>query len=499
MQNKLYTILLVAGILLLINMLSRRFFWRLDLTEDKQYTLSKATTNILKNLDDLVTVKAYFSEDLPPSVAKVRRDFKEMLIEYEARSGGNLAYEFINPNETEETKQQAAQNGIAPIQLNVREKDQMKVQQAFMGAIIEVGTDENAKEVIPAILPQTPMEYTLSTTIKKVSTTNKPSVGIVQGYGAPPLQQLQSVAQNLSVLYTVEPVDLSKDIELKFKTVALLAAKDSIPVEHFGVLDRFLERGGNLFIGVNRVDGNLQNASGTVVTTGLETWLSSKGIMVEPSFLVDVKCGAVTAQQNLGNGIVLPVQIPFHYIPVISNYAKHPITEGLEAVMMQFVSQVNYVGDSTKKFTPLAFTSDKSGSMNAPLQFDIRKEWTPMDLPLKRLTVGGILEGNIVGSVPSKMVVMGDGDFPFLAQDAQSDNGNLMVNAIDYLSDDTGLISLRTKGVTTRPIEEMEDSRKQMIKWMSFLLPILLVGVYGFFRTRRNRMIRMQRMEADYS
>ena len=94
---------------------------------------------------------------------------------------------------------------------------------------------------------------------------------------------------------------------------------------------------------------------------------------------------------------------------------------------------------------------------------------------------------------------MGDGDFPFLAQDAQSDNGNLMVNAIDYLSDDTGLISLRTKGVTTRPIEEMEDSRKQMIKWISFLLPILLVGVYGFFRTRRNRMIRMQRMEADYS
>lgn len=498
MQNKLYTILLVAGILLLVNLLSRRFFLRFDLTEEKQYTLSKATKNILKNLDDLVTIKAYFSEDLPPSVAKVRRDFKEMLIEYEARSGGNLAYEFINPSQDAETEQQAQQSGIAPVQLNVRAKDKMEVQQVYMGAVIEVGTDENAKEVIPAIVPQTPMEYTLSTSIKKVSTIDKPSVGIVQGYGAPQLQQLQAVVQNLGILYTVEPVDLSNDVELKFKTIALLAPKDSIPAEHFGVLDRFLERGGNLLVGINRVDGNMQNASGTVVTTGLETWLQSKGILVDANFVIDENCGAVTAQQNLG-GLVLPVQIAFPYVPIVSNYADHPITEGLEAVMLQFASQVNYVGDSSKVFTPLVFTSERSGTLNAPTFFDIRKKWTATDFPLKRVVVGGILEGNIVGSTASKLVVIGDGDFPALAQGGQSDNGNLFVNAIDFLSDDTGLIELRTKGVTSRPIEEMEESRKQIIKWISFLLPILLVGAYGFFRSRMNKNLRIRRMEADYS
>lgn len=78
------------------------------------------------------------------------------------------------------------------------------------------------------------------------------------------------------------------------------------------------------------------------------------------------------------------------------------------------------------------------------------------------------------------------------------DNISLFVNAIDYLSDDTGLIELRTKGVSNRPLDQLEDGKKAFLKYLNFLLPILLVVIYGLFRMQYNRNLRNKRMEEGY-
>src|ERR1041384_2693803 len=95
-------ILLFIGIIILANLVSDSYFLRLDFTADKRYTLSDATINILKSIKEPITVKAYFSENLPPDVAKTKRDFKDLLIEYANRSKGKVVYSFINPNEKED-------------------------------------------------------------------------------------------------------------------------------------------------------------------------------------------------------------------------------------------------------------------------------------------------------------------------------------------------------------------------------------------------------------
>ena len=227
--NLYITLLLVIGIVLVANLISNQFYLRLDFTEDKQYTLSNATKNILKELEDPVTVTAYFSEDLPPDVAKVRRDFQEMLIEYENLSNGMVVYEFLNPNGNEETEMQAMQNGIQPVMINIREKDQMKQQKAFLGALIQMGEQ---KEIIPFLQPGAAMEYALSTSIKKISVIDKPSVGLIQGHGEPAIYEMQQVYSNLDVLYSFEPVTLtdSTTIPERYKTLALVRPSDSIPV-----------------------------------------------------------------------------------------------------------------------------------------------------------------------------------------------------------------------------------------------------------------------------
>ena len=498
-KNIYVNILLIAAILVVVNLISVKMFFRLDLTEDHAYTLSKATKDILKGLKEPVTVKAYFSKDLPPAIAGTRNEFRDMLIEYSNRSKGMLVYEFINPNEDPEKEQEALKDGIQPVMINVREKDQMKQQKAYLGAVITMG---DRKEVIPFIQPGGPIEYTLSSAIKKLSVTDKPKVGILEGYGCAGMGELGQVRQGLDVLYDVQPLRLtdSTSIPADIRTIAIVRPRDSLPQFVFRQLDDFLKRGGNLFVAINRVKGDLQRAYGSVLNTGLESWLLGKGISVAPDFVVDVKCGAVTVQQQQGY-FRIATQVSFPYLPLISTFADHPAVKGIEAVIMEFASPLEYTGDSTKIFTPLAFTSEKANTLPAPLFFDIQKQWTNTDFPKKHIPVAAVLEGTFGGEKTGRILVVGDGDFPVNRGDQQinGDNVNLMVNSIDFLSDDTGLIELRTRGVTSRPIKELSDAKRTLLKVGNFVLPLLLVLIYGLYRLWRNRKIRMERMEADYS
>ena len=499
-QKLLVTTVLVVGIVLVINFLSNELHFRVDLTDDRQYTLSKATTDLLNNLEEPVTIKAYFSKDLPANIAKTRQDFQELLIEYSNRSDGMIAYEFINPNADEITERLAVESGVQPVMINVREKDQVKQQKAFLGATINLG---EKSDVIPLIQPGAAMEYALSTSIKRLSIANKAVVGFVTGHGEPGLSDMGQAHELLDVLYTAQEVRLdSMDIPENIKTLSLIRPTDTIPEFHLRKIDAFLARGGRLLLAVNRVDGNLQQAYGIGVSNGLENWLFQKGIVIEDAFIIDTKCGSITVQQQQGM-FNYQSQVSFPYLPIVGKFARHPITQGLETVILQFASPVNFVGDTSKRFTPLIFSSEKSAVRKAPLQFDINKQWIESDFPQQGIAMGAVIETKPGSQSPFKMVVLGDGDLVVngpqqQARRLQPDNVNLVVNAIDWLSDDTGLIDLRTKGVTSRPLHELDETTRTLLKYTNFLLPILLVVGYGIVRIQRNRMTRLKRMSENY-
>ena len=192
----------------------------------------------------------------------------------------------------------------------------------------------------------------------------------------------------------------------------------------------------------------------------------------------------------------------FPFLPIVGKFSDHPITKGLETVILPFASPVNFIGDSSKRFTPLIMTSEKSATQKAPVYFDINKQWGEPDFPERNIVIGGIIEETRPGK-QFKMVILGDGDFAIngsgqQARSLQPDNVSLLVNAIDWLSDDTGLIELRTKGATSRPLQQLQDSTKVILKYTNFLLPILLVLVYGLVRMERNRKLRLKRMTDNY-
>ncbi len=498
-KNFSISIALFVAIILVVNLLSEQFFFRLDVTENKQYTLSKASKKILRDLNEPITVKAYFSKDIPAQLIKTRNDFREMLVEYGKVSGQMVVYEFISPNNDEETETEAMQNGIQPVMINVREKDQMKQQRAYMGAVLSLG---ERKEIIPVVEPGLAMEYTLSTAIKKLAVLNKPSVGFLQGNGEPPMNELTQANKELGILYSVDGVTItdSTSIPGQTKTLAIIRPTDSIPPRVFDELDHYLSRGGNLFVAMNRVSGDLQTGYGSELTTGMESWLRNKGLVINDNFVIDQNCISATMQQQIGNSIqISSISIP--HIPRINQFSDHPVTQGLEEVILPFASSIDFMGDSSMQFTPLLFSSDHSGTQSAPTYLDFQRRWTSGDFPLQGQVLGGILEGSFGGVDQGKMVVIADGDFAVNenGQQVNPDNISLLVNGIDWLSDDTGLIDLRTKGVSSRPIKQMEDSTRTVIKWVNFLLPILLVLIYGIIRYQYRKSQRIMRMEANLS
>ncbi len=493
-------VLLVLAILILLNFLVSHFFIRLDFTGDKRYTLSQATKDILNDLDETVTVTAYFSENMPPNLERIKSGFEDMLTEYSSRSGGNIEYKFVNPSESDELEQEAMQAGMQPAMVNVRERDQMKQQRVYLGAKFEY---QDNSEVMPIMVQEGAMEYALSSAIKKISATNKPKIGFIGGHQEPNLAALQQLKEALSVLYEPQTALLSDTALIEnYAALVVLAPKDTIPPEEIANLDAFVNSGKGIVVALNRVDANLQTGAGSEVYTGLEAWLEQKGITVNGDFVMDVNSGSITVQRQQGFFRVNQ-QVKFPYLPLIKNFADHPISKGLEQLILPFASSIVYTGmDADATFTPIAFTSDRSALAQPPISFDattLEKEWTASDFPTSRLVVAGAWEKGL-----SKIVVYGDGDFAVngmgqQAQQLSGDNVNFLANGIDWLSDDTGLTDLRNKVVTSRPIKkELEDGERAMIKYGNFFLPIILILIYGFVRSQVRQRRRMKWMSERY-
>jgi hypothetical protein len=168
------------------------------------------------------------------------------------------------------------------------------------------------------------MEYELSTSIKKISIDTKPKLALIQGHGEPALNELAQASQQLSIMYDVEPYTITDTttIPSSYKALLIVAPKDTVPESHISQINDYLNNGGRILLALNRVDGDLQNARGKEVYTGLEDWLSEKGILIENNFLIDINCSNIMVrQQQAGFTFNTPIQFP--YLPIITNFTDH--------------------------------------------------------------------------------------------------------------------------------------------------------------------------------
>jgi gliding-associated putative ABC transporter substrate-binding component GldG len=490
--------LLVLGILALINVISIRVFGRLDLTAQKVYTLSDASKKLVGSLDDRVTVKAYFTEDLPAPYNNNRRAVLDMLNDYKAYAKGNLEYEFVNP-QGEKGEQEAQEQGIAPVQVQVVNADKLEVKRGYLGLVMLY---EDKKEVLPVVQNLSSLEYDISSALKRLTTRTKKKIGYTTGHGEAEISTMRQAYQALAQQYDPVPVDLSKGAPVPSDIAALLvispqtAFQDSAKYQ----LDQYLMRGGKIAFLLNRINATLQTRTGQPLNLGLDDMLESYGIRVNPDLVRDAQCASVGVTQQQGS-FSITSQVPFPYIPVASAFdVSNPIVKDLRSVFFFFASSLDTTGVSAKglKADVLVRSSKRSGRQTGFFVIDPLQQYTPADLAESGIPLAAIVEGSFassfVGKQPApvvtqspetRIIVIGDGDF--MKDQYLGGRGNLTFfsNIVDYLADDAGLITIRSKNVTPPPLEQVSDGTKQLVKYADLIGPPLLIIGYGLFRWRR--------------
>lgn len=506
MRNRaraLRILLLTVLAVVLLNLVGRLFHVRIDLTGDQRYTLSPATLALLDSLPETATVTAYFTQDLPPDLAVVREDLKDLLVEYAARSRGNVQFEFIDPAASDSLAAQAQEEGVQWVLVNTREKDKAAQLKAYMGAVVRM---DDRTVPIRFLQPGSALEWELSSALKQVSTEEQPAIGLIQGHGEPALSTMPQLDQAMGILYALQPMAIfdTLPVHARFSALLWIEPKDSIPEAHLRQLDAFLARGGRLLVASSRALSDLTRSPEVGLRRPeLARWLGAHGIALDPAVVIDANCGQIQVMQQRG---MFTVQVPlsFPYFPLVSNFGKHPVTSGIEAVLFQFVSPLSYIGDTTyTTVTPLLRSSARSAAAVLPQTIDMQRRWTDLDFLLGDQVLGLAIEDRTPGRAMHRMVVLGDGSFLLNGTGQQLNqvnpgNINLVVNAVDWLTDSTGLIELRNKGVGFRPLQELTDGRRSLIKWSMLLLPVIAVLLHGLFRARWRRRQRQQRMLPDH-
>jgi len=535
--NTIAFVAIILGILVLVNFLSTRRFIRADLTEDKRYTISKATKNVLGSLDDIVTITAYFST-APAEVARIRRDIKDVLDEYNAFSQ-KLQIDFVNPADFDDAqKQELRFKGIPEVQINVVKKDKAEIANVYMGISIGYSGKE---ETLPVVRSMGNLEYELTSTILKVTTKAAKTVGFLTGHGeldinAQEYQQLrQLLDKNGQGQYNVTSVNLQGGtaVDDTVTTLVVAGGKQPLTEREKYELDQFIMRGGRSIFLVDPIQMQPGTLQGTPLSTGLNDLLEHYGAKLGNNLLIDRRFHDNARFQQ---GFMTVFQ-PYPYFVKIGkpNFSKeHTVTSQLEALTLPWTSSLAVIAKENITATTLAKTSafgqTIQGYYNLMPNFPIPNAETqayPVAIALEGKFKSFYADKEIPTAVTDAATSTDDSEAPVPTQDAEaqttipesaqtqivvvgtaqfltqmrSDGINFFLNAVDWLTLGDTLIGIRSQTITDRPLQiktpdggfrEVSEFEKNFIRYLctvgvSFL--VIAFGLIRYFLKRRAKRL----------
>ncbi len=499
MKKEIGHILYITLGIVAVNVLSVFLFLRLDFTANERYSLSPVSKQMVRTNTLPVTVDFYVTQNLPQELNKLAQEFIYLLKEYKSFSRANFTINTIFPDDDLKS-QKAIAAGIQPMLIEISERDFEKVQNIYLGASFLIG---NKRYTIPFINNRTPLEYEITCLLKLAADTVKPHIGLIQGHREAILGEMPQLINELSQLTDISLVDLNRYNDLNhFNVLCIIAPKDTFSLRERKMLDDYLSRGGRLFIALNHAVGQLNRNQNTgfINATGIEDFLEEKGLKIRYDFVIDNNCGSIPLNLHK-NYPYSGGAISFPYLPVITHFSKHTITHGLKAILLPFASSIRQVKTNTTYiFTPLATTSSIAGRQQAPLFFDLNKQWMRRDFNKPRSIVAALLTNE---DNHSAIVAITDADFllndiGLYTHPLSPDNVNFAVNSIEWLADNSGLIALRNKFTTFRSLEPTDAYVRAFLKYLNFLLPLVIVISVAAIRFRIKRRQRINRMRPGY-
>ena len=527
--NTFALVVIIFGILALINFLSARRFIRADLTEDQRYTISNATKDVLGALDDIVTITAYFST-APAEVAQIRRNVRDMLDEYNAFSK-NLQIDFVNPaNFDDAQKQELRFKGIPEVQINVYKQDKAEIANVYMGISISYSGKE---EVLQVVQSTANLEYELTSTILKVTAKEAKTVGFLTGHGEFDIndqnyqQFRQLLDKNGQGQYNITPVSLQdgKAVDNTVTTLVIAGVKQALTEREKYELDQFIMRGGKAVFLVDPIQLQPGTLQGTPLSTGLNDLLEHYGTKLGNNLLVDRRFHDNARFQR---GFMTVFQPYRYFVKIVKpNFStEHTITNQLEALTLPWTSSLEVITKEGITATTLATTSESGQIVQG--YYNLSPDFPIPDAETQAYPVAVALEGKFksfyadkeIPSVATDDTTSGaDNEAPVPTQDTEAqttisesaqtqiivigtaqfltqmrpDGINFFLNTVDWLTFGDALIGIRSQAITNRPLRDVSEIEKNLIKYLCIVGIPLLVVIFGlvryFLKNRAKRMV----------
>jgi ABC-2 type transport system permease protein len=448
-----------------------------------------------------------------------------------------------NQQQQEEVYNLLTSKGIEPTNLSVNTESGLSQKMIFPAAIVSANGKEipvkllqtriglNPEEVLNNSIQN--LEYAFSSAIKKVSTGGKPRVGFTEGNGELSDLQLQDAMKSLADGYEVGRINLtSLTLDGLQKLKVMVIAKPSIAFSELEKykIDQFLMQGGKIIWTIDQVNADLdsirKSTSGEQLAyqnkLNLDDQLFTYGVRINYDLVGDMNCAQIPVSVGQVGGQAQIQLVPWLFNPIIIPINSHPLVKNLEGIKTEFLNTIDTIEIKNVKKTVLLTTSPFNRELAAPtiISLDMIEDTPDPKLFQSNpkavcILLEGIFKSNFLNrAIPegvnfnqntignsknTKMLVFSDGDvfknglsekdnsvFP-LGYDryTQQTYGNktFLLNALDYLTDDSGLISLRSKEIKLRLLNKgklVEEKTKWQL--INTLVPLIMLILFGIFQ-----------------
>lgn len=533
--------------IIVINLISNFFFKRFDLTQDKRYTLSETTLNIIESVDSPLYIEVYLEGNFPPEFKRLQNETKQLLEEFTAYNS-NIIFNFKNPIEKEETRVEKMKEfyakGMQPLSITVEDKGKQSQEVVFPWAQATYGDKftkiallknlmgaSTEQKVISSVQH---LEFGFAEAINKVSKEKQKKIAVIKGNGELIEPFMADFLKTVKESYYIGPFTLDSVAKQPTQTLEALKKYDlaviAKPTEAFTeeekqVLDQYIMNGGKTLWLVDVISADmdsLYNETGTILAAQRELNLTDMffkyGIRMNPLLIKDEYATPIKlATGNQGSETQMQ-EYTWKFAPFIYPTSTNPIVKNMEGIKFEFASPIEILKNDIKK-TVLLSSSEYSKTIGtpSPISLDmVTEETTPEEYEGKGLLpVAVLMEGKFKSAYQNrilpfkdnsfqatgkenKMIVISDGDVvknqidkgaPLeLGFDKWTNqlygNKEFLMNCVNYLLDDNGLINIRSKDVDL-PLLNKEEVYKNYTaaQLITVGLPIVILAIFGFLFT----------------
>ena len=544
MNKKVKNSLLLFISLLVVNVCTQSVYKRIDLTADQHFTLSEASKEIISKVNEPLFITVYLDGEFPSEFKRLQLETRQHLEELAAENA-HIKIKFESPDQQGDL---LIKRGMIPSKLTVEEAG--KFSEAIIFPWAEISYQKKSTSV--SLLSNTTLssqeeqlqnaienlEYRFSNAINLITKTTQKRVAVVTGNGELQDLYLYSFLSEVAKKYRLAKFTLDSVSENPQQTLKDLNSLDlaiiAKPTEQFTAkekftLDQFITNGGKTLWMIDNVQADLDSlmANGKMLAyprdLNLTDLLFTYGVRINTTLIKDLYAAKIPlATGNIGNQPQFQ-NLEWLYHPLVRGNKNHAITKNISPVRLQFASPIDTLKNDIKK-TPLLVSSlltQKIGTPNFIELTSIADKILETDYQSGNQLFAVLLEGNFNSAYKNrvkpfqtnlykeqatnnKMIVIADGDIgknqilkeqPFdLNKDKwtgqQFGNKDFLLNAVDYLLDDTGIIDLRNKTLQINLLDKQKASKERLFwQFLNVILPLIVLFVFGivfnFLRYRK--------------